>query len=258
MKPHVAFTGTLFLLFGLSQPAAGATVYSLDPNLSDFTATVSSYGTFISGQHTSLGNLSTSTTYTPTNAILLGANYPRVVGGALGGNQPVIVQFGSATSTIVAFDNIDHIGNAWDVFQYHIWGSNDNSSYTDLFDPISVNEPNHAGFETPFTLNAYTGTAPDLLNNKTTAGLGSTVGNIGYEEYFTFASTYTYFKFLPSTLSLAPGGENELELSAVGIGVPSPAILATATPEPSGIMLLGGGVLALACFRRRLRTRSAQ
>jgi hypothetical protein len=259
MRSHLTFIGTVCLLIGLTQAAFGATVYALDPNLSDFTATVTSYATFIEGQHTSLGNLSGSTTYTPTNTILLGLNYPRVVGGAFAGNIPVIAQFGVAgpTNTIVVYDNIDHLGRAWDVFQYHIWGSNDNSTYFDLFDPISVHEADQPGVNAAFTLNAYTGTAPTLLNNTVTAGLGSTVGNIGYEEYFTFPSAYAYFKFLPSTLTLtAPGGENELELSAVGLGVPSQTILNTAVPEPAEFMLLGGGLLVLACVRRRIADRA--
>jgi hypothetical protein len=255
MRPPITFIGIICLVIGFTQAAIGATVYALDPNLSDFTATVSSYGTFIEGQQSYLGNLSGSTTYTPTNAVLLGLNYARVVGGAFAGNIPVVVQFGvlNPTSTIVVFDNIDHLGRAWDVFQYHIWGSNDDFAYVDLFDPISVHESDQPGVNAAFTLNQYTGTAPTLLNNTVTAGQGSTVGNIGYEEYFSFSSAYAYYKFLPSTLTLtAPGGENELELSAVGIGVPSETILSTAAPEPAEFTLLGGGLLVLACSRRRI------
>jgi hypothetical protein len=255
VRPHTTVMGSVCLLIGLNQAAFGATVYALDPNLSDFTATVSSYGTFINGQLSGGGNLSGSSTYTPTNTLLLGLNYSRVVGGGLGGNLPVVVQFGVAgqTSTIVVFDNIDHLGRSWDVFQYHIWGSNDNTTYFDLFDPISVHEADNPGANAAFTLNAYTGTAPTLLNNTVTPGLGSIVGNIGYEEYFTFSSPYAYFKFLPSTLTLtAPTGENELELSAVGIGVPSQTILNTVAPEPAEFTLLGGGLLVLAFSRRRI------
>jgi hypothetical protein len=183
---------------GLTPYANAGTIYANDPTLSDFTSTVSSssYGTFISGAHSALGNLSTSTTYTPTTAILLAANYPRVDGGAMAGNIPVIVQFGSATSTILAFDNIDHLGFGWDVFQYKILGcttsscnSDTGSNYTALFDPRTVNEANNPGINQAFTLNAFSGTAPTVLNNTLTAGMGSLVGNIGYEEYFTFTNS---------------------------------------------------------------------
>lgn len=243
---------------GFTPYANATTIYTNDPTLSDFTSTVSSYGTFISGADSALGSLSTSNTYTPTTAILLAANYPRVDGGALAGNIPVIVQFGSATSAILAFDNIDHLGFGWDVFQYKILGctttgsscnSDTGSNYTALFDPQTVNEANNPSINQAFTLNGFSGTAPTVLNNTLTAGMGSTVGNIGYEEYFTFTNSYSYFEFVPSTLTLNTG-ENELELSAVGIATPSQVILNTAAPEPVSALFIGAGLALLAAGRR--------
>jgi hypothetical protein len=247
----------VLLGLGLTPYANASTIYANDPTLSDFTSTVSSYGTFISGFDSALGNLSTSTTYTPTTAILLAANYPRVIGGAQIGS-PVIVRFGSATSAILAFDNIDHLGFAWDVFQYKILGctttgsscnSDTGSNYTALFDPQTVNEANNPGINQAFTLNGFSGTAPTVLNNTLTSGLGSIQGNIGYEEYFTFANSYSYFEFVPSTLTLNTG-ENELELSAVGIATPSQVILDTAAPEPVSALFVGAGLALLAAGRR--------
>jgi hypothetical protein len=212
-----------------------ATIYSQDPTLKDFTDTVTSYATF-------------STGYLPTTAILLAANYPRVIGTS---TSPINVSFLSATATIVAFDNIDHLGYGWDVFQYQILGSTDGLTYTLLFDPQAVNEANNPGVNAAFTLKTSIG-APTLLNNTITPGLGSSVGNIGYEEYFTFGSSYSFFRFSPSTLTLnAPGGENETELSAVGIGTPSLTIIGTATPEPASFLFVGAGLAAwLASVRR--------
>ncbi len=243
---HCVFRGHLvavacLLATGASSSQA-ATVYSQDSNLSDFTSTVSSYGTFIK-------SLSGNISYTPTDAILLAANYARIVGNDA---SPVDVQFGSATSTIVVFDNIDHLGNSWDVFQYEILGSNDGTSYTSLFNPHTVNEPDQPHVNAAFTLDQFTGTAPTLLNNSLTPGLGSAEGNIGYEEYFQFSTSYSYYRFTPSALTLY-GGENELELSAVGIAVPSQTILDTSsgTPEPASFLFAATGLAALAARRRR-------
>ena len=227
-----------------------STIYSQDPTLSDFTNTITEYGTFTSGLlNGPSGNqtLSNSSTYQPSTSTLLASGYPRVIGY---GNSPINVSFSAATSNIVVFDNIDHLGYAWDVFQYKILGSNDGVNYSALFDPISVNEPNQPNTNASFTLNTFTGTAPTLLNNTLTPGQGGYQGNVGYEEYFTFGGSYQYFQFLPSTLTTAPGGENELELSAVGIATPSNTIVATAA-EPESLALLGLGLFGLGFSRRK-------
>ncbi len=163
--------------------------------------------------------------------------------------SPVDVTFGTATNQIVVFDNIDHPGQAWDVFQYEIFGSNNGgSSFTQLFDPKTVLGPDLSG---NFLLNTYDGTAPTLLNNYVTPGPGSSQGNVGYEEYFTFATSYNYYRFLPSTLTRQTG-ENELELSAVGIATPSQTIVDTAeTPEPVSFLMAFGGLAVLFTLHRR-------
>src|SRR5579871_718995 len=107
------------------------TTYSQDPTLSDFTSTVTAYATFT--------GCASGCPYTPTTAILLAAGYPRVIGNT---TSPIFASFSTSTNTIVAFDNIDHPGFGWDVFQYKIYGSTNGSSYTLLFDPQAVNEAN--------------------------------------------------------------------------------------------------------------------
>lgn len=228
----VAFTGMMG--FGFTNVYASP-VYSQDPTLSDFTSTVTSYAAFAGG-------------YQPTTAILLAANYPRVIGTS---SSPINVSFSNPTANIVVFDNIDHPGYGWDVFQYKILGSIDSIHYTLLFDPQKVNEANNPGANAAFTLKAFIGTAPALLNNTITPGLGSYVGNIGYEEYFTFNNSYSFFRFAPSTLTLTdPTGENETELSAVGIGVPSRKIIST-VPEPDSFLLVGAGLVGILASARR-------
>lgn len=231
----------------LSQVYADSIIYSQDPNLSDFTSTVASYGTF-----TAAASLPSSP-YTPTTAILSASNYPRAIGYS---SSPIYVSFSSATADILVFDNIDHLGYGWDVFQYKIYGSNTGlaGSYSLLFDPKTVNEADHPGVNVAFTLATWTGTAPTLLNDTVTPGLGSFVGNIGYEEYFTFDSSYKYFEFAPSTLTLtALGGEDETELSAVAIATPSQTIVATAGVPDGGttLAMLGVALGGIAALRRR-------
>ena len=236
-------------LVGLGLPSSyGATTYSHDGTLKDFTDTVSSYATFAGG---SFDGGSFAGGYQPTSSILLAADYPRVIGNL---GDPIYVSFAAATANIVVFDNIDHPGYAWDVFQYKISGSTDNVHFTELFNPAAVNEANIPNTNAAFTLKTYTGTAPTLLNNTITPGLGSWVGNVGYEEYFTFGSSYQYFQFSPSALTLLPGGENETELSAVGIGVPSDPILATdmsPVPEVTSSFTLFGLITSGLLLRRR-------
>lgn len=183
------------------------------------------------------------------------SNYPREIGDTA---IPLNVSFTVPTANIVVFDNIDHPGYAWDVFHYKIFGSTDNVTFTELFNPISVNEPNVPNTNATFTLASFTGTAPTLLNNTITPGLGSSVGDIGYEEYFTFSNIYQYYRFAPSTLTLTTG-ENETELSAVGIGVPSVPILDTVptadtiVPEPASFLLVGLTGLLFTVRRRNLK-----
>ena len=230
----------------LSWPAMANPAYTQDGDLASFTATVQDYATFTNGNM----NPAMSLPYTPTTAILSAPDYPRIIGASA---VPVVAQFDAPVSQILVFNNVDHVGYAWDAYQYKIYGSNDGSSYSLLFDPQSVNEPdNGSSIATPFTLATWTGTAPTLVNNTLTPGLGSWVGTIGYEAYFDFGSSaYSYFEFLPSSLAVTVNQENELELSAV-------ARAEAPIPEPASMLLLGSGFAAsLAASRRRRTPRTA-
>lgn len=235
---------TGLMAIGVSQSFAG-TIYSQDPNLADFTDTVTQYATFTSGYY---DGTSGSLPYTPTSAGLLAGGYARVIGGP-GWGGPVTVQFGTATSNIVVFDDIDHPGVGADVYQYQILGSNDGTHFTQLFDPQSANatsDPN------AFTLGSWAGTAPTTENNTLTYGTGSSSGyqgTAGYEEYFTFATTYSYYQFAPSTLTFNTF-ENETELAAVGDAVVSQQIVNTASPEPGTILFAVSGLAGLFGYRR--------
>ena len=61
MKTLVTLAVALGFASCLVRPVlAGAIIYSQDPTLSDFTSTVTSYGTFIAGNQSSIGALSTT------------------------------------------------------------------------------------------------------------------------------------------------------------------------------------------------------
>jgi hypothetical protein len=229
----------LFSLFGglgllSAVGAAHATTYTSDPTLADFFsnnyATLSNY---VSGD---IGS-----PYTPTNASL--STGLRVYdGGSLTGlpttNNWILATFSSSTSTIRVFPNIDHFGASYDGFQYHIEGSNDGTTWTDLFDALTV-----GGAGEPFTLGTFTGTAPTNVNNVLTPGAGPN-GTVGYIADFSFGSPFQYYAFGSSTIATNSGNEDQ-ELSAVGTGV----------PEPTTLGLLGVGLLGLGIAGRRKRRR---
>jgi hypothetical protein len=70
--------------------------------------------------------------------------------------------------------NIDHFGAQFDGYQYAIEGSNNQTTWTPLFDATSV-----VGASEPFTLGSFTGTAPTRVNNVLTPGAGPG-GTVGY------------------------------------------------------------------------------
>ncbi len=171
-RPSCILPALLVMLAGGLTQAYGGIIYSQDPNLAHFTATVDIYGTFTAGVLSSGGGagIPSSNPYTPTSAILQAAGYAREIGTNSGPTVNVDVDLGVAKASIIVFDNIDHVGNAWDVFQYQIFGSVDGSSYNLLFNPLTASLVPSTTDQ--FTLDTYTGTAPTLVNNTLTPGLG--------------------------------------------------------------------------------------
>jgi hypothetical protein len=225
-------------------PQTGNPVYTQNPLLSDFTAGVQEYAKFIDGI------FSGTLPYTPTTDILTAENYPRVIGRDA--NPPIVVEFPSAVSQILIFNNIDHVGFAWDAYQYNIYGgtaaANNVINFTLLFDPLSVNELNNTNnIATPFTLKTWSGTGPTLVNNTLTPGKGSLSGSIGYEEYFDFgpSNAFKYYAFRTSTLAVNTAGEIEQELSAV-----AKAVAPVPVPEPSNTTWLIVSALAGVVLRK--------
>ena len=217
---------TLLLVAGL---AHANITYTSDSNLSDFT-TGMTFGTFTSAP----GGSDLALPYTPTAAIVNSGD--RVIGN--GNSGPIVVQFGSAVSSIMVFPNIDHFGSAYDGYQYTIEGSNDGVTYTPLFDALTV-----TGGGEPFTLGTFTGTAPTSVNNVLTPGSGPG-GTVGYEAAFTFSQAYKYYEFGVSTEGINSGNSDQ-ELSAVGI---------RAVPEPTSwpfTLLIGGAIFAAVRLRKK-------
>lgn len=207
----------LLLLMTISTHAQ---TYTSDANIADFTALVPSYATF---SNYSANQGCTPTTFTPTSAELATTGC-RVYDGTftnegLPANNWIIASFSTPVSTIVVFPSIDHFGSAYDGYQYQIYGSNDMSTWTALFNATAVS----TGGE-PFTLVSFTGTAPTTVNNVLTpqstglpAGCSGTATPcaVGYIAQFTFSTPYLYYAFGASTVAIAQGNADQ-ELSAVG------------------------------------------
>lgn len=209
--------------------AASATTYSSDPVLSHFTAgqTYATFTNYFAGD-VPLGG------YTPTNATLNDRVY---AGGAVAGLDPtnnwILATFGTATSAIRVFENEDHFGDAYDGYQYQIWGKN-GSTWDFLFDAITVLGPGE-----PFTLGATAGTAPTNVNNVLSDG-----GPVAYIADFQFAKAYSQYAFGASTIAINSGNADQ-EFSAIGAGVPEPAAWA--------LMIAGFGLAGATLRRRRIR-----
>ncbi|MEO8922964.1 MAG: PEP-CTERM sorting domain-containing protein [Caldimonas sp.] len=210
---------------------AQAVTYLSDSNLADFT--LAQYGTFTNRASLS-GDLPGST---PTNSTIDAGN--RVYGADL--SPPILVSFSAPTSGIRVFSNIDHLGSAFDGYQYTILGSNDGISYAPLFNALTV-----VGSGEPFTLGAYTGTAPTTVDN-VLVGTGGGQGTTGYIADFTFATAYKFYEFGASNIATQMGNPDQ-ELSAVGNLAPIPE------PETYAMMLAGLGAVGFIARRRAKKT----
>jgi hypothetical protein len=125
---------------------------------------------------------------------------------------------------------------------YNIFGSNNGTTWTPLFDALTVN-----GSGEPFTLGNSSGTAPQTVNNVLTPGAGPN-GTVGYEASFLFANAFQFYAFGASTIAIADGNSDQ-ELSAVGAAIVPGPIAGAGLP---GLILACGGLLALARRRRQL------
>jgi hypothetical protein len=216
----VALVGLLCCL-ALTTQSAKAQTYTNDPDITHFTSGIVSYATF--SQYDGIQGCEGST-FTPTSSELITTGC-RIFDGTLTGtglstnNNWIEASFSSPVSTIVVFPNIDHVGSAYDGYQYAIAGSNDGLTWTLLFDATSV-----SGDGEPFTLSAFTGTAPTSVNNvltPQTVGLPAgcsgtnTPCAIGYIATFNFSTAYQFYAFGASTEAVNSGNADQ-ELSAIG------------------------------------------
>lgn len=214
---------------GLSQ-AALATTYTEDLNLADFTAGVTNYATFSNFFAGDVGS-----PFTPSSAELASNGFRVYAGGSLTGLDPgnnwILATFSSPVDAIRVFPSIDHFGSQYDGYQYTIFGSNDGSTWTALFDATSV-----VGATEPFTLGSFAGTAPTTVNNVVTGA-----GGVGYQADFSFSSSYQFYAFGASTVAFAQGNSDQ-ELSAVA---------AAPIPEPETYALMLAGLACISVLMRR-------
>jgi hypothetical protein len=219
--------------FALVAGMAHATTYVTDTTLADFAsassdfATISNAGAVDGGFASDFGTL---------------ASGLRVfAGGSLTGlpttNDWILATFSDPESTIRVFPNIDHLGSAYDGYQYSIEGSNDLKTWDALFDATSV-----LGAGEPFTLGGFTGTAPTKVDN-VVLGASGPGGKVGYIADFTFSKAYKYYAFGASTVAFASGNADQ-ELS----GVTAPGV-----PEPTSWALLIMGFGGIGCALRARR-----
>jgi hypothetical protein len=210
--------------------AAHATVYTNDTNLADFASASSDFARISNAFNVDGGFASDYNTLVNGLRVYNGGTETGLPGG-----DWILASFSDPESAIRVFPNIDHYGSQYDGYQYSIYGSNDLSNWTFLFDALSVNGSNE-----PFTLGAFAGTAPTTVNN---VGVNPSGGLVGYIADFHFNSAYQFYAFGASTIANIQGNTDQ-ELSGVtAIDVPEPGTWA--------LMLLGFGGLGAAMRARR-------
>jgi hypothetical protein len=147
------------LILAAAPMVSASTIYTSDSNVADFTSQVSSYATF-----TNFFAGDAASPFTPTSAEIAADGFRIYGGGSITGlpttNNWILATFSTAVPDILVFPNIDHFGVAYDGYQYTIEGSNDGTTWTPLFDALTV-----TGGGEPFTLGTFTGTAPVSVNN---------------------------------------------------------------------------------------------
>jgi hypothetical protein len=236
-------SGVALLAIAAGEAHATLTVYTSDPNIGDLTAGVTSYATF-----SNFFGGDVSSPFTPTSSELANDGFRVFAGGSItglpAGNNWILATFADPTALIRVFPNIDHFGFAYDGYQYTIQGSNNGTTWTPLFDVLTVN-----GAGEPFTLGTTTGTAPVRVNNVLTPGAGPN-GTVGYEADFQFNQAYKYYAFGASTEAFNAGNADQ-ELSAVGSVVPEPATWLLPATALVGLLGYRGRRAAQAAWRGR-------
>jgi len=210
-----------------------ATSYTSDPSIVDLTNGITNYATFSNY----FAGDAPPTTFTPTTAELINNGYRVWNGGnvpGISGSDLILATFNNPVSSIRVFSNIDHLGSPYDGYQYSIFGSNNGTSWTSLFDATSV-----SGAGEPFTLTGFTGTAPTTVNNLITGACGE--GCVGYQADFSFNTAYQQYAFGASTVAIAQSNPDQ-ELSAVA-----------AVPEPQtyAMLLAGLGLIGFTARRKK-------
>src|SRR5581483_3225048 len=185
-----AGNGDYLAATSVTQSFTVTTAYTKDSVVADFTNGITTFGTFTTGAFD--GGVALSTPWTPSATDV--SHGTRIIGN---GNSPaLIVMFPSAVSRIRVFPSIDHFGASYDGYQYTISGSNDNVTYTPLYDVTAVSNSGE-----PFTLVTFTGQGPFSVNNVLTPGAGS-FGTVGYVADFNFSQPYQYYKFGASSFAV--------------------------------------------------------
>jgi hypothetical protein len=218
------------MLLSLNAAAEAATIYTSDTNIADLTAGVASYATLSNFSSGDVGS-----PFTPTSSELASNGFRVYDGGSITGldstNNWILASFSSPTSLIRVFPNIDHSGSAFDGYQYQIAGSNNGTTWTPLFNALTV-----TGSGAPFTLGTFTGTAPSVVDNVLTPGTGPN-GVVGYEADFSFGQSYKFYAFGASTEAINSGNTDQ-ELSAVGsLSAPEPASITIGMVGLTGLVV---------------------
>lgn len=222
------------VLMSAGSIASASIIYTNDPNLADFASATTNFAT-LSNFHA--GDVSSP--YTTTfSSLSMGL---RAYGGGslpgLPGTDWILATFSRPVSDIRVFPNIDHVTSGFDGYQYDIFGSNNATTWTPLFDVLTV-----TGSSPRFTIGSFTGTAPALVNNVLTPGAGPN-GTVGYIADFDFGAAYKFYAFGSSDVAVDSGNKDQ-ELSGVAdMTVPEPATWV--------MFLVGFGALGLMMRWRR-------